>query len=510
MIEVPQELAELRQWVCWRSVKRGEKFTKVPCKSNGDPGSTTNPSTWSRINNCRAAVGTRKIDGIGFVFTDSDPYSGIDLDHCFDDKKLKPWAQKIVDDMDSYTELSPSGKGLHIIVKARVGGGRRKDGIEIYDIGRYFTFTGKVFENNETINDPQDEVNNLWQTLGGDNGSVEYHDIKIDLSVDPPFDLFNALLENDRKFKQTWNHQRADLKDQSMSSYDMSLVALAARTGWSDEELAALMAGHRRKWGDIKKLERGDYIGRTIARARTGLSDGLDDKELSNDVALSNAMTEGTDEALTELSAILGTQVDGFIRRGMEPTLVYAIASGREFLWGEQDKLLSYAVSKKAWFGQTQSIIKLMKGPAWERIIKRIIDLATYQADQSTGRVGSIIEELSLYISDRMEGRKSGLADANLNKEDAEEMLRMRMPFTKGDKLLFSLFDFLDWRFTMGLSRNRDRIELHRILTEAGYKKKKWTRIGKFKVKSYYTGEKLEDDDDDDDENTTKSTSTLR
>lgn len=96
---------------------------------------------------------TYGLDGIGFMFSVSDPYTGIDLDKCLNAEtgELEPWAQRCVDLFNSYTEITPSGKGLHIIIRGKLPGkGRKKGKFEVYDRGRFFTFTGNVFDGNDS------------------------------------------------------------------------------------------------------------------------------------------------------------------------------------------------------------------------------------------------------------------------------------------------------------------------------------------------------------------------
>src|SRR5207249_3819246 len=88
--------------------------------------------------------------GIGFVVTANDPYVGLDLDHCRDDHgAIAPWAQAIVNEFQSYTEITPSQHGLRIWVRGTwpENRGRRKnvgDGqIEVYGRERYFTVSGQ-------------------------------------------------------------------------------------------------------------------------------------------------------------------------------------------------------------------------------------------------------------------------------------------------------------------------------------------------------------------------------
>jgi primase-polymerase (primpol)-like protein len=66
-------------------------------------------------------VASRGYCGVGFVFSSDDPYVGIDLDGCRNPQTgyIEPWALEIVRRLNSYTEISRSGTGLHIIAKGR-------------------------------------------------------------------------------------------------------------------------------------------------------------------------------------------------------------------------------------------------------------------------------------------------------------------------------------------------------------------------------------------------------
>ena len=151
---IPEELRALDQWVCWRYEQADGRPepTKVLKTVAGHNASSTDRRTWTSIENVLQAAD--RFDGIGFVFADTDPFAGIDLDECFDEHgELHPDANRIVETLNSYTERSPSRTGLHIIVRASLNGHPRnrtddvpwggEDGkIEIYDRARYFTITG--------------------------------------------------------------------------------------------------------------------------------------------------------------------------------------------------------------------------------------------------------------------------------------------------------------------------------------------------------------------------------
>lgn len=97
--------------------------------------------------------------GIVFEFGNS-PFAGIDLDHCIDDNgNLANWAADIVATMNSYTEYSPSGHGLHIIFKGEIlkelfnmgKQGVRVGNIELYYGAHYFTVTEKPYGETRTV-----------------------------------------------------------------------------------------------------------------------------------------------------------------------------------------------------------------------------------------------------------------------------------------------------------------------------------------------------------------------
>ena len=148
---IPEQLTDRPQWVCWRLEIRGGKPTKVPyIAGTNSRASSTDLMTWSSFEYAFAAyeTGEPPYDGIGFVFCSADPLAGIDLDGCRNPEtgEVAPWAQKIVADAsEGYVEASPSGTGVHIIVEGRVrDGGLRRGPVEMYSRDRFFTITGAV------------------------------------------------------------------------------------------------------------------------------------------------------------------------------------------------------------------------------------------------------------------------------------------------------------------------------------------------------------------------------
>ena len=123
---IPRDLRQLAQWVCWRIVLRKGKATKMPMQPGGAPASSTDFKTWSTFE--RVCNSNGQFDGIGFVFTKEAGFVGIDLDKCRNPEtgETEKWALAIIGELDSYTlNLSQSGTGCHVIVKRKPATGRQ-------------------------------------------------------------------------------------------------------------------------------------------------------------------------------------------------------------------------------------------------------------------------------------------------------------------------------------------------------------------------------------------------
>lgn len=137
---IPEELRRLKQWVCVTA------DSKVPMQAlTYFPASSTNPATWSTFEEALMSVRVGIHDYIGFVFNDNG-IVGIDLDDAIEDGLVSPLAAEITHLCSSYTEISKSGTGIHIIVKGDIPfkGKNNLAGIEIYKTARFFIMTGDV------------------------------------------------------------------------------------------------------------------------------------------------------------------------------------------------------------------------------------------------------------------------------------------------------------------------------------------------------------------------------
>lgn len=175
---LPDEPKALRQWVIWRAEPRPGKAkpAKAPCQPrNGYPARSDRPSTWGTYAQTLARYQHGGWHGLGFVFSAADPYCGIDLDHCRDPEtgEMAYWAQQIVDALDSYTEVSPSGRGVHILLRATLPDhvGRKQGAVEVYSTERYFTVTGEHLPRMPPkLEERQAETLTLYATLAHEEG----------------------------------------------------------------------------------------------------------------------------------------------------------------------------------------------------------------------------------------------------------------------------------------------------------------------------------------------------
>ncbi len=169
---IPHELKELAQWVVWQyePSKTGNP-RKVPYQAKAPRyrASTTNPRHWSSFAQATAALNGMGFSGIGFVFSEHDPFVGVDFDHCVEGESINAYASGWLESLDTYSEYSPSGTGVHAIVRAQLPRGYKTRLVELYDRGRFFTFTGnRVIGTPKAPRIAQDCVNALLATIAQD------------------------------------------------------------------------------------------------------------------------------------------------------------------------------------------------------------------------------------------------------------------------------------------------------------------------------------------------------
>ena len=283
---VPVDLREVDRWVVWKIERRDDKVTKVPYWAARPTAraSSTEPATWAPFARAVQAAQCPSVDGIGFVFVADDDLVGVDLDHCVVDGVLHPEAQRIVADLGcGYAELSPSGEGVHIIVRARLTGTRNRttatpwgDRLEIYDQGRYFTVTGNSITGAAEITDAQDALDALIARLLPPEPAAVKRNGGVSAATRPDTPAGARRRDDERAEKllarydvlaRTVAHKSSSPGDGSMSAWDFALGCRAAELELSDDDLYALIALHRERHNSEKGW-RVSYIHRTITKVR--------------------------------------------------------------------------------------------------------------------------------------------------------------------------------------------------------------------------------------------------
>ena len=160
---LPKEMRAYKNWVAWRLETVGGRETKIPyCPLTGRKAKSNDASTWGSIEKVAPRVETGGFNGIGFMLSDS-PYVCVDLDDCLDGGEKEAWAAGIVAALDSYTEVSQSGRGLHIFGRANIERGRRNDRIEVYPDKRFIAMTGNIYEGRSEMQDIQTALDALMR-----------------------------------------------------------------------------------------------------------------------------------------------------------------------------------------------------------------------------------------------------------------------------------------------------------------------------------------------------------
>jgi hypothetical protein len=275
-----QNIRDLSQWLCWRIEGRDGKPTKVPYSPlTGEKASSTDPETWAGYSEAVEAYREHGYAGIGLVFSEDDPFCGVDLDGCLNPEtgEIEGWAQEIIEELDSYTEVSPSGSGIHVLVKGELPPGRNRKGrIEMYDRGRYFTVTGRHLAGApHGIENRQEQLTSLarrvFGELEGANGHKTPSPEFVSALLDEEIIEKASAAENSEKFLRLWAGDTSGYEhddNEGHSEADLALCAmLAFWTGPDPDRIARLFRHsglYRKKW------ERADYRERTIARALEG------------------------------------------------------------------------------------------------------------------------------------------------------------------------------------------------------------------------------------------------
>lgn len=238
----PEELKQAKQWGIYRKVwlEDKQKFNKIPLSAlDGQATSSTDSSRWADFETATQAMQLYQADGYAFFF--QPPYIGIDLDNIEDD--LNRYLEGDIESnllyvfmnaTRTYSEISMSGKGVHIIGKAEIPGARRRKGnVEMYTEGRFFALTGNVFGNHsDAVNEiPEQQMKFLYSRYLEDKSELPRQrmddDIEgNDLDIDEIIYLASNSKTGDR-FQALYGGNWQDLYE-SQSEADLAFMNMLA------------------------------------------------------------------------------------------------------------------------------------------------------------------------------------------------------------------------------------------------------------------------------------------
>lgn len=161
---IPADMVRLPNWVA--------RQDKIPYGINGKPAKSNTPSTWSTLQEVKAFLkgAPPTYSGIGFVLERKNKIVCVDLDHCLVDGKPNRTARKVLEKIQTYTETSQSGTGLHLFgfgtmpkssvkYESPVDKGTH---IEMYagmddkgQGGRFIALTADIYKERKTLQDIQ-------------------------------------------------------------------------------------------------------------------------------------------------------------------------------------------------------------------------------------------------------------------------------------------------------------------------------------------------------------------
>src|SRR5579883_768255 len=280
---IPFELRQRRQWVAWRYDERDGKPTKVPISLRaGGYADTTNPTTWATFDEAVKRMQDVKLPGVGYVFAADDPFCGVDFDDCIvDDGTIAPLVQDWLRRLGTYAEVSPSGRGVKAIGRAKLPGDRHKltdarawgcKQIEMYDRARFFTLTGQRLDGlPDQITECQDAIDALYAACFPPQSGANGHAPAQSTVTDDDATLLEKAraARNGAKFAALYDRGDTSAYNGDESAADLALCQMLAfwtqRDAVRMDRLFRQSALYRPKWDERRGAE--TYGALTIRRA---------------------------------------------------------------------------------------------------------------------------------------------------------------------------------------------------------------------------------------------------
>jgi len=275
------------------------------------------------------------------------------------------------------------------------------------------------------------------------NKSVEpaIYTLHLDPNSVPPFDKFEEF-KKDPKALSSWERTRSekDLPDQTASSYDLSLAALAVRANWTDQEIANLLIASRRKYGDDLKL-RIDYYRRTIEKARSNVKE-VESRDIINELSLDTEETknlltpeERRQKILENLSVVFKVDISKLTKYPIDPEPTYRFQTKQGNIMLQS---VSYLIDQHKFREKVATVtgrmLPLFKGSQWAAIAQLLLDSCEVDDGSHNATDEAVMSTwLVTYISEKKVF------------DDPDKAANSKAPYTKDGKLYIFSTDFQKW-----------------------------------------------------------------
>jgi len=413
---IPEEIRQLDRWVCWKMEERDGKPTKVPVNSStGGQAMSNNPTTWGTFRQAVSSVSKLSCNGIGFMFN-GDGLLGVDLDHGRnpDTGEIEPWAREIINELDSYTEISQSGGGIHILCYGKLPTGKRRRGnVEMYETGRYFIMTGDVLDDAHT--DIEDRTEQLAAVhskflIGKEQKkkSLRSASTPADLSTWEIIDKAGSA-KNGNKFRQLMNGDISGYNSQSEADLALcNIIAFYTQDAGTIDAVYRQSNLMREKWDELRG-EDGTYGQITINRAIQDATAHYSPGRYSTGYSAGNSSTIQQDSEPRPKVSIA--------------ELTHDMGRARRFARNHQNKLL-WCQDIKSWLIWTGKVWEVDRTLQVQQFVKVEIDKMVNDAWQAVEQAAALGDDTQKKAKEQYQ---------NVIKARSERGIKSIIELTKGE-----------------------------------------------------------------------------
>lgn len=504
---VPDELRGAAVWLLWARVpndKAHSGFDKVPVNARTlGAGSSTNSAAWCDLDTAvqsleksfgaewRDSKGrTGKICGLGFALNGLDDVFVIDIDN-IDDTDGNFEGADMVHALGSYTEKSVSGHGLHIICRGKKPAGTCKKGrFEVYESGRYMTFTGDICFKYDTVKDCTESFKPYYEKyFVKDKAPADTPEkVSTPTPTAPPAasagltdneiieKCLNAADGEGEKFVRLWSGDTSDYKDDK-SAADLALCNALAFYTTDVKQIDRLFRQSslmREKWDEVHYKSGETYGTRTLACAVSGYKAGWGNLPPAHNKRADGAVSAADGEVLKDY----GTMDDGNCKR-----FVHAV--GGKVLYNKSREAWAYFAGSCWKYGERGGEIQFYKDSIRD-LVNRELGRAVAQAGDDVKQITKLCKAYeavfnTLPIKHALEQAKSKLGRCNADFDKEEKFTRLGISCEINTPA--GLITFLKWNDKFGASAIPHEWELDGVknsMITAGWLLTKCTSAGSF------------------------------